>query len=410
MRILLLTISLPSFLVYFHLMCVRPSTVHWPIYVFYNNLYEYEDPPWQVETAVVTAMMGISAAMYHFVEEKMRTGKERGHRVLGLCMVAVTVIVSHHCLSASSWTGRHSIDRKGLGENFTHNSLPVTKSGRRLLKHDNDFQYVLVSHKPAKSIKLTDEFDGLIIGDSFAEPTIGVFETIATKHNMTFLIGGGGACPPFFDEASLDPKRLMRRISKNCMWNVRRNYLDFIKTTKARKLFLIGNWYFAPEFWQEVGRNEFEVSTSRFEDSIDTLRKLGKRIVVIGQIPGPHYNPKLCLESAGPLAFLKNCPKRFRFQEPYKGSPEFVSKMNERNLVRKTIINLFKDSKMFQKEITEGRLAFVDPYKSLCNAKQGDCAAIIDGEAVFRDLSHLSRKGSQLMENQIYEALMKLHR
>lgn len=75
----------------------HPSTVHWPGYVFHNNLYEYEDPPWQAEAVVMAAMIGISAAMYHLFNDKMRTGKERRQQVFGLCLVAFTVNVSHHC-------------------------------------------------------------------------------------------------------------------------------------------------------------------------------------------------------------------------------------------------------------------------------------------------------------------------
>lgn len=90
--------------------------MHWPVYVFFNNLYEYEDPEWQIEALVVIAMMGVSAAMYHFVEDKMRAGKKTSHKVIGACLVLVTLIVSHHCMSTAGWSERFSTGGKGLQE------------------------------------------------------------------------------------------------------------------------------------------------------------------------------------------------------------------------------------------------------------------------------------------------------
>lgn len=370
----------------------------------------------QIEAVVLFVMMVVSATMYHFVEDKMRTGKNIRHKVLGVCLFFITLIVSHHCMSTSGWNGRFSNGGQDYSsEDATEDSQTldpmISTSSRKLLSKQNDFNFQFVSYKEKKFIKASDKFDGIVIGDSFAEPTLGVFQSIATKHNLSFAIGGAGACPPFFDKASLNPKVPTRRISRNCVTNQRKKYIKFIKDTKTKTLFIVGNWYFAPELWQESDKkNHFNPNITRFEESIMALTKFGKKIVVIGQSPGPHFNPKLCLAAKGPLAFLKKCPTRFRIAEPLHGDESFLNVNRDRGLIRHAILRLFQSSAGFKEEVKKNRLAFVDPYRALCDLEKGDCAAIIDGEPMFRDNSHLTRNGSKLMENRIYASWKKLQK
>lgn len=394
------------------------------MYVFFNNIYEHTGPPWKVEATVVTVLLFVSAAMHRHVEDPMRTGKERRHKIIGLGMVVVTLFVSRHALSTSGWKGRYTTPRAGLAKaypstvyakelndlyNPTLNIIPGTNT---------ELTYGIVPQSANLSVSRGDTFDGIIVGDSFAAPFAGAMDSIAKENGKSFVVTSHFSCAPFFDNTSMDPT--IRDYPKNskrgkeCKESIRQRVLDLIKGTKTKTVFLAGNWLATSQMWRAVHTRDEQKGTSddagkdvkpsQIEETVSLLHDLGKKVVLIGMIPGVHYNSRACLSSSGLFAFLKNCPSRTRYEEPVSGADDMKTKIRGRNTIRSTFEELFKQSEVFKKGTSERWLSFVDPFKSLCDADRGDCAAIHEGELVYSDDHHLSANGTRILKDDLYSA------
>jgi peptidoglycan/LPS O-acetylase OafA/YrhL len=404
--------------------------IHWPVFVFLHNIYEHAPAPWEVEATVVSFMMVLSALMYHFVEDEMRTGNKRWHRALGLVLIVFVLLSARHAAATNGWDMRFAREAKNL-RTRAHSHTVYLREVKNLYKPslkilpgtDRKIEYGILPNSTTKSVEGQDSFDALVVGDSFAAPFAGAFDAIAKEQNKTFVLTSHYSCAPFFDKVSMDPtvkdyaNPSNNPRAKLCKESLRKDMFDLIKATKANVVVLTGNWLATSQMWRAgyesvnmypTSKRKKKLRQSQLEESIWRLHKLNRKLVVVGMIPGAHFNVRACMTATGPLAGFKKCPETSRFKEPLQGTDYLQRQMRNRVSIRNVFNALMSNSNMLVKAQKEKWLVYVDPYDVLCNDVKGDCIVARGGEPYYSDEYHLTGNGTVLLKETISSAISSL--
>lgn len=182
--------------------------------------------------------------------------------------------------------------------------------------------------------------------------------------------------------------------------------LELIRASKAPVVFLVANW---PVVEQVRTRGKgLVLESSRFEETILKVRKMGKKIVIIGMIPDSHYHVEDCISARGALAFMKKCPATTRYKLPLEGSEFEKKRIRGRLHMRDVFADMMTNSTLISAGRKAKWLSFVDPYKSLCDEGTGECKVFHKGDPIYSDDHHLTREGSLLLQNEFRKALRDL--
>lgn len=402
--------------------------VHWPVFVFFHNIYEHEPAPWHVEAIVVVSMMAVSAFMYHYVEDEFRTAKTRWHKFVVGGLVALVFLASQHATYTKGWEKRLSSGSR-LGMPRAQSQTVYLQEVKDLYKPSmkpipgtgREMEYGMVPNCTVKSVESADHFDGLVVGDSFAAPFAGAFDALAREQNKTFVITSHFSCAPFFDNVSMDasitdyasPGNNPR--GKRCKQSIRQDILNLIDVAKSDLVVLTGNWLATSQMWKagydSVNMNpekEKKLTQSQLEATIWKLHTMKRKIVVIGMVPGAHFNVRACMTATGPLAGLKQCPETSRFKEPFQGTDYLQKQMKNRVKIRTVFNALMSNSSMLVKGQQQKWLTYIDPYDVMCDERKGNCVVARHGEPFYSDEYHLTSNGTVLLKDAIAKAIESL--
>lgn len=402
--------------------------VHWPVFVFFHNVYEHSPAPWEVEAVVVAAMLVVSALLYHYVEDEFRTGEKRWHKLAGTGLVALVLAISYHSHTTSGWEARaggrlpgdrsrafsHTVYLQEAKDLYSPSERPIPGTERSL-------EYGVVPNATAKSVAAGDTFDGIVVGDSFAAPFAGAFDEIAKRRGEAFVISSHYSCAPFFDAVSMDesvkdyanPSTNPR--GKLCKQVIRKDVLGLIKAVDAKIVVLTGNWLATSQMWKAGyesintnPRRKMSLKPSQLEQTVAKLHSLGRKVLVIGVVPGAHYNVRACMTATGPLAYTKKCPERSRFREPFQGTDYLRRQMQNRVKLRTTFNVLMRTSDLLRQGLSGKWLAYVDPYETMCDDARGDCIVARNGQPFYSDEYHLTANGTTLLTDAVAAAINSL--
>lgn len=397
--------------------------VHWPLFVFFNSLYEADAPPVYMHFIAMTLCFGLSALLYHCVERVFMRQRTKVHNVIGLVLLLSCAIAAVHGVRSHGWSFRTHSGRGGSTRVHAHKEYldeyrNLFKASLRPIPNSKySLEFGAMPLESAGNISQGAQFDAAVIGDSFAAPLAGAFDWIARHHNMSFIMTSRPSCAPLVDPVSTDPTiRDFPNPNNNpgaelCKGTTRPAMFALMKAVNAPIIFLAGNWRATNQMWaakRALDNTDNAPRTTenatQFEQSIRRVLSLDKTVVVFGSAPGAHYNVRSCLASAGPLSWLKHCPAISRFKEPLAGKGKLRDNMGERAQLRSTLEDLLNGT-LLQDARKSGRLLYIDPYQSFCNVESGDCANHLQGEPMYSDEFHLTRNASMLLKDDIYRVL-----
>lgn len=404
--------------------------VHWPVYVFYNDVVQHYEAPWQVECIVVVCMMVVSALMYHHVEDKYRVVKRRRHQLVGLGLLTGALAVSYTGIVANGWSWRRSpiLPQNSLA--FLPFGLKDEMEGmygprRQMLGADDKGLEIPVGYIPPSPSDLVSQgeiFDALVIGDSFAPVLAPALREIAAETSQKFVISRFFGCPVFFDPESLDDtvyenrKDLQFDEELLCKKHLRRRILDVVKKVKTDTVILFNCW---PGLFQTLRMRDESVSfdfdknaarsptwrrkVSQFEQTVDVLLDAGKKVVFVGVTPEATFNVKTCYTARGPLAFLKNCPSQINLGSHDSKTRRFINTRNAFSL-------LMKESPSISVAISSQKFVYIDPLQTMCDQESQTCTLAQDSELYFYDDRHPTRPNAIKMKSAIHDALLYLRK
>jgi hypothetical protein len=251
---------------------------------------------------------------------------------------------------------------------------------------------------------INDTVAAVVVGDSFAGPLAGALNDIAVEHKLAFTMTSIPSCAAFFDKDSIDETKVdWPNVSPTntgpieCKRSHRMGMLELIKKSDTNLVVLAANWLASPQLYKSMRGVENPVL-----DTVRVIRATGRNVVIIGVVPGAHYNVRSCLEASGPMSLFTRCAETSRVIPPFQGEAPLREKMEKRVAMRMGLARIVASEEMQQL----GGVGFVDPFNSLCPQKDF-CMNIENEDPLYSDAMHLTAAGGRKLRSDIEKMVLK---
>ncbi len=222
---------------------------------------------------------------------------------------------------------------------------------------------------------------GVIWGDSHAEHLLPLFDLAGRKTGISIALFGD--CPPIFYDGGLR-RYIPESPEYDSSCAERARYIDVLKSSpEIEFVILAARWsaYLSVTYRNEGDARSvprgLELLKEGLEDFVAEMAPLGRRIILLGEMPQMGFDPIPCviLES---IRLWRDQSERGRCREMTASIPRqsFLERQSATNEVLRSVAASHP-----------GVLAFF-PTDKMC---EPDCITSIGGEFLFRDSNHLRR-------------------
>lgn len=347
--------------------------VHWPVFAFLHNIHagdpSFGAPTTRELTVGVMLALGLGFALYRYVELPVRRAQFRFSRRLVLAAIATSALLA---LVPASIAARSAGDAHGPAVDYVH------------LRRDNvgfsDACETYDRFTPTAACENSRAPALMVWGDSFAMHLV---PGIAATTSDGVLQATKSSCGPLLGVAQITAS-YPRELAELCL-HFNQSVIDYLAVTPSIRTVILSSPfypYFDPErtLLQVVDGRTVErepaeaVALAAMRDTVQALRALGKRVVIVAPPPSSGFDPSRCLER----------------------------KANNRTLLRRFIdcdIPL-ADYRASKREV----LDFLDKLQAVADVEVvsfdatlcsgSGCITEIDGAFVYRDEGHFSYDGS----------------
>lgn len=236
-------------------------------------------------------------------------------------------------------------------------------------------------------------FDMVVLGDSHADHFVPTMALLAKKAGLSGRQVTVGGCLALLGYYNRSPYRregqcpelreaMVRFVDRNPglqlavlahRWSVY-NGLPFTDGERERTLYLL-----ASPGDERSARRSGEVLRNSLEQTLDFLQSRGIKVLLMGEVPPPGRDPSRCLARAIKQGLpLEPCGRA------EKEATEEISQANA----------LLAEQAAKRKNVT-----FFSPTPFMC--KDGWCNVVRDGIYIFRDSTHLTWMGAELLADHI---------
>lgn len=343
--------------------------VHWPIFAFLHNAWIGKIPS-HVRLGALLASLLAGYLLYRFLEKPIRQMEfvVRPAFFLAGAMIFTAFVIAPSALVSTqqSEAGFAFIRRSNYGFG------PACDSAAHF--------------KPTQECGNSNEPRALVWGDSFAMHLVPGLR----KSDMRILQATMAGCGPLLSmapEVSFSSE-YNRRWAERCI-GFNSSVLEYLGQSPSVQVVVL-----ASAFWQYLPPNAsrillrdadghverepgIELAVSGLRSTVDAVRKLGKRVVVVGPPPSGGFDVGRCLERLVSnkvlLGSLSDCQiPRARHEGLNKG-----------------VISLLRRAA----KDADVEVIWLDDY--LCNSMS--CSTHSQGTLLYRDIGHLSHQGSELL-------------
>lgn len=356
--------------------------IHWPLLAFLNNAWvgdaSHPLPPIGWRLGLLALSIVLALLLNRLVEEPLRRMDIRLTKPLLVRTVAVSLILLvlpfgiHQVVAtekdyANIRRKNHGFDRKCT---FKHGLF-----------------------QPLAECRNSDRPEILVWGDSFAMHLVaGILGD--TGDSPPLVQATRSLCGPFLD---LCPHGdgYEEAWGRDCMaFNA--SVMDYVARQDSLKIVVLSspfahylepgrkNWH----LMRRIGEGRFDVvevntdiAVEAMKKTVDTLRSLGKKVVVVAPPPNGGFDSGLCLE-------------RLEKGLPILGSENECSINNDSRMkVQKKVLEFLSLASR------EADVEVIDFADFLCS--EGTCRTYLDGTFLYRDKGHLSYDGAALIGKKI---------
>lgn len=357
--------------------------VHWPIFAFLHNVYA-GDPTLGEPSIKVLAMATAGALvggwlLYRLVELPTRRANfSYSHRVAaGTLLTSAVLAAAPTAISAGITTGS-----KGP------NDFAWLRRDNLGFSKDCEFYQ---SFEPIPSCRNAARPDVMVWGDSYAMQL--VHGILADRPDLHVLQATKSSCGPY-EALAQYPDSFPRAYAVNClMFN--RSVLDYLRATPSVKTLVLSSAYYAyvdPSRHLVDGstgsptdlRPSAEVAYQRLRQTIETVRALGKRVVLVAPVPSTGFDFTHCIERKA------------------RGRTWFGRRMDCRIPRAQYEANMRPTLDLLARLEREAGVRVVRFDDTLCD--ESHCATEMDGVMLYRDDGHMSYEGSRLIGRRMHLA------
>jgi peptidoglycan/LPS O-acetylase OafA/YrhL len=345
--------------------------VHWPLFAFLANAYQGEIPRQAYVLAAVLALI-LGYALYALVELPFRRAELRWTRKVALAAVAASAL-----LVVLPWLAYRS---RGVATDFAY---------LRRINFGLGGECEFTDRFTVKPACRSSESPAILVwGDSYAMHLV---PGITAETDLGVLQATRSTCGPFEDIATVSTVNpSYRRSWAEACLGFNRSVLGVLARSPAIKLVVLSGEvgkYLMPSRtsgWRLVSMIDgrwveeepsVSLALSAMRRTVDTIRALGKRVVVVAPPPSLGFDIGICLER-------KATGKLILGVDPACRLP--VSEYHRRRAPQLEFLT------RLPREAGVGVVSF-DP--DLCDARF--CSTELDGIFLYRDGGHLSYDGSR---------------
>ncbi len=346
--------------------------VHWPLFSLTRVAYLSGALPTMVSLAIVILAFVLAAILYRCVEQPLRRSPLRGWRLVGIVLLASTVLVATAVALERAKPSR------------AQSMALLTPVGG--LSLPGCFSEDVTQFNGTCSQSPTPEI--LVWGDSYSgHITPGLLATTTRP----IVQASKGHCGPFANYAAVVTAN-ERAFSEGCL-RFNRSVLDYLAKTPSIKVVVLAGAYFRSFDGVSVGAissvdGRVQTAPTGIARTIEAqrettaaIRALGKRVVLMSPPPPSEVDLGQCWErTSQDLLFLG----------PFKGCTLDQRRTAPRQADLDTLMKGFE---------TRADTPVIRLNPALC--ANGKCQTIIEGRPIFRDGEHLSNEGSVVVAKRL---------
>lgn len=357
---------------------------HFPIFAFARFLNNFNDN--LDKTLWIGLTIILSIASYYIIEKPFRNKNVIRTKVFLLILSTVLLIIISICLLIIKQNGFYS----RLNEEQRVAYEAITNHEFRNFNHPQDVlgnninaikSNRCINRDPKDACKIGNE-RFVLLGDSFAAMLARTLYNNLKKYREGLIVHGVHMCP--FTSVGI----YFSSESNKCS-NINKIRKNIFSKLNDKKIFIIASSYemlYKPNFINNSSelshKSKKEIALEGYFDNIDKLLKSGHKVVLIRRIP--HSNKYNINEF-----ILKNKGLVFSDTNPHK--------------------ILENDNKDFPNYDNENVIV-VDPVQALCvdkDKKLDKCMIVLDGKILYDNSSHLTKHGSKLVLDLVFEEMEK---
>lgn len=358
-------------LVWFGLISFPLYLWHWPILSLSRIIFG-ETPPYLVRLAAVVISVLLAWLTYKLIESPIRFGKHKGTKVIFLVLI----------LAAVGYLGFNSYQRDGLP---FRSAVKHHKINSDLLQWQ-DYKSTGCNDELGSQINFCIKYGDphnlkvAIIGDSTGNSLApGLAEKLASR-GVGLINIGGWTCPPIL---GLVETAHWGKINK-CPDAINKIY-QYLAKNPSIDTVILGIFAADIKHWDVPGipftssvEAKFPVIQKLLDQSIEELKKMGKKVIVTYDAPYSEITARDCIPRPG----FNRIPPRCLI--PADGLPDRQPNVSlfDNMFKNRTDICIFKQSDLL---LDRGYLNYIDA----------------EGHLLLRDTHHLSYLGSKKMADRL---------
>lgn len=366
---------------------------HYPLIVF--SLYILQrDMTLPEKLAIMAATFALSVVSYSFIERPIRASRDKGFvrntGVAGLVLVVLLVAFGSYAYASKGLKQRFEALPEGLLDGVYAHLHP-----RHAACMDLDPESY-----PGNLCRIGDEGarpDIMLWGDSHALMYMPVLEEIARTEKRAIQIAGYSNCPPIpglkFHEETGQKSRANCPVHNEAV-------LKHILATPALETIVIGSFwlnrvyddsddahpvldpdYILMEGAADTPQGEAVQFMTQLQRTIQTLKKAGKKVVLIGSIPAYEFDVP---QRLGRYLLYGTDEKFGVDEESFRTGRAFV--LGELSRIAR-----------------EESITLIDPLPALC--REGFCYAGEGSQTYYADKSHMARETTMRLQSVFLKAL-----
>jgi len=352
---------------------------HWPIWVFANK-YFYEGINTFVKCELLFLTLILSSFSYYFIEKPFRNKKK-----ITISLFVSSLLISLVCAIIFSLI---IIKNKGLSSRFPDYIARASSHHADPTPRKECFRSKL-GQKKSNELFCTfgdsdNENDASVIlwGDSHANQYLTPIAEATKDLSRTGLIATMSGCIASLEKDSFENKNIFNQTTSTNQESIycrgfNANVREYIKTHQNIKTVILG------QRWLDT-----DEAIDRTLNVIQFLEHENRKVILVGPIPGSKDDVEIWWAN-----------EQIKAHRPI----ETLYLSNEQDAVHNKILNKIQFT--LNQKIDLKNIVMINPIPKLCEATS--CFAVKDGQAIFRDRTHLTEFYARKLKPDFISAIHK---